>query len=148
MDTKLTCEYLAQIAYNKYDIKSVCYRPFSGYGEDQDLNYPFPSICKRVIDNKNSNQISVWGSGKQMRDFIYIDDCIDGVLETMDKINDGSALNLSTGKFTSFINLASKACEIVGFNSSIKGLENKPEGVFARGRYNKQKIFGFISKQI
>lgn len=144
---KLTCEYLAQIAYNKYDIKSVCYRPFSGYGEDQDLNYPFPSICKRVIDNKNSNQISVWGSGKQMRDFIYIDDCIDGVLETMDKINDGSALNLSTGKFTSFINLASKACEIVGFNSSIKGLENKPEGVFARGGdINKQKIFGFHFK--
>ena len=82
-----------------------------------------------------------------MRDFIYIDDCIDGVLETMDKINDGSALNLSTGKFTSFINLASKACEIVGFNSSIKGLENKPEGVFARGGdINKQKIFGFHFK--
>ena len=45
---KLTCEYLAQArAYEKHGLKSICYRPFSGYGEDQDDAYPFPSICKR-----------------------------------------------------------------------------------------------------
>ena len=141
---KLTCEYLAQVAYKKYGIKSVCYRPFSGYGEDQDLSYPFPSICKRVIENKNNKIIKVWGSGKQMRDFIYIDDCIKGVLRTMDKVNDGSALNLSTGELTSFINLTSMACNIVGFKAEIKGIANKPEGVFARGGdINKQKKLGF-----
>ena len=63
---KLTCEYLAKIAFEKYNLKSVCYRPFSGYGEDQDLSYPFPSICKRVIENKNSKIINVWGAGYQM----------------------------------------------------------------------------------
>ena len=52
--SKLTCEYLAKLAYERKGLKSVCYRPFSGYGEDQDLSYPFPSICKRVIENKNS----------------------------------------------------------------------------------------------
>jgi len=45
---KLTNEYLAQLAYQKHGLKSVCYRPFSGYGEDQDDAYPFPSICRRV----------------------------------------------------------------------------------------------------
>ena len=45
---KLTCEYLARLAYEKHGLKSVCYRPFSGYGEDQDDTYPFPSICKRA----------------------------------------------------------------------------------------------------
>ena len=39
---KLTCEYLAQIAFVKYELKFVT--GLSGYGEDQDLNYPFPSI--------------------------------------------------------------------------------------------------------
>ena len=43
---KLTCEYLGKIAFEKYGIKSVCYRPFSGYGEDQDLNYPFQAFAK------------------------------------------------------------------------------------------------------
>ena len=36
-------------AFEKYGIKSVCYRPFSGYGEDQDINYPFPNLCKNLI---------------------------------------------------------------------------------------------------
>ncbi len=49
---KLTCEYLARLAYEKHGLKSVCYRPFSGYGEDQDDSYPFPSICKRALANQ------------------------------------------------------------------------------------------------
>ena len=141
---KLTCEYLGQIAFQKYGIKSICYRPFSGYGEDQDLNYPFPSICKRILKNKNSELINVWGSGNQSRDFIYIDDCIEGVYKTMDKINDGSALNLSTGKLTSFIEFAKKTCDIIGFNPKIEGTSTKPEGVFARGGdVTKQHKLGF-----
>ena len=141
---KLTCEYLGQIAFQKYGIKSVCYRPFSGYGEDQDLNYPFPSICKRILKNKNSELINVWGSGNQSRDFIYIDDCIEGVYKTMDKINDGSAINLSTGKLTSFIEFAKKTCNILGFDPKIEGTESKPEGVFARGGdVTKQHKLGF-----
>ena len=141
---KLTCEYLAKIAFEKYGLKSICYRPFSGYGEDQDLNYPFPSICKRILENKNKDLIEVWGSGNQMRDFIYIDDCIEGIFKTMDKINDGSALNLSTGKFTSFINFTKQACNLLGLKPKIKGTSNKPEGVFARGGdIRKQKELGF-----
>ena len=141
---KLTCEYLGQIAFQKYGIKSICYRPFSGYGEDQDLNYPFPSICKRILTNKNSELINVWGSGNQSRDFIYIDDCIEGVYKTMDKINDGSAMNLSTGKLTSFIEFAKKTCDIIGFTPKIEGTATKPEGVFARGGdVTKQHKLGF-----
>jgi GDP-L-fucose synthase len=130
---KLTNEYLAQLAFEKHGLKSVCYRPFSGYGEDQDDSYPFPGICKRVLANRGAPEITVWGSGRQMRDFIYIDDCVEGVLSTMDKINDASALNLSTGIYTSFIDFAQIAAELCGFNPQIRGTSNKPEGVFARG---------------
>ena len=144
---KLTCEYLANIAFEKYNLKSVCYRPFSGYGEDQDLNYPFPSICKRILKNKDKDLIEVWGSGNQMRDFIYIDDCIEGMYKTMDKINDGSAINLSTGKFTSFINFTKQACDLLGLKPKITGTSSKPEGVFARGGdTTKQKNLGFEYK--
>src|SRR4030042_1384132 len=38
--TKMTGEYLAHIAAKHYGISIVCIRPFSGYGEDQDLSYP------------------------------------------------------------------------------------------------------------
>jgi len=144
---KLTCEYLAQIAHVKHGINSICYRPFSGYGEDQDLTYPFPSICKRILLNKNKNEIKVWGSGNQSRDFIYIDDCIEGIYKTMDLIDDGSALNLSTGKYTSFKDFAKYTCNILGFSPTVKGTTSKPEGVFARGGdTSKQKRLGFYYK--
>ncbi len=141
---KLTHEYLARLAYEKHGLKSVTYRPFSGYGEDQDDHYPFPSICKRALANKASKALKVWGTGDQMRDFIHIEDCVDGVLATMDKINNGDALNLSTGIFTSFKDFARLAAEVVGYHPEVLGTSDKPEGVFARGGdTRKQKEFGF-----
>jgi GDP-L-fucose synthase len=130
---KLTNEYLAQLAFEKHGLKSVCYRPFSGYGEDQHDSYPFPGICKRVLAHRGDPVITVWGSGRQMRDFIYIDDCVEGVLMTMDQIDDASAVNLSTGIYTSFIEFAQIAADLCGFQPQIKGTSDKPEGVFARG---------------
>lgn len=141
---KLTHEFLARLAYEKHGIKSVTYRPFSGYGEDQDPAYPFPSICKRVLDNQGASRLMVWGSGDQMRDFIHIDDCVRGVIATMDRIEDGSAVNLSTAILTSFKQFAAMAAKLVGYEPEVVGTSNKPEGVFARGGDTaKQKSLGF-----
>ncbi len=141
---KLTCEYLARLAFEKHGLKSVCYRPFSGYGEDQDDAYPFPSICKRVLANRGQRVLHVWGTGTQMRDFIHIDDCIDGVIGTMDKIDNGDAINLSTGIFTSFIEFAQLAAELAGYRPQVLGMSDKPAGVHARGGNTaKQVALGF-----
>jgi GDP-L-fucose synthase len=141
---KLTCEYLAKLAYEKHGLKSVVYRPFSGYGEDQDDTYPFPAICKRVLANRGAKVITVWGTGRQMRDFIHIEDCVEGVLRTMDKIEDGGAINLATGIFTSFIEFAKIAADICGFYPEVRGTSDKPEGVFARaGDPTKLNRLGF-----
>jgi GDP-L-fucose synthase len=143
--SKLTCEYMALLAYKKYGLKSVCYRPFSGYGEDQDNTYPFPSICKRAIQESDQPILYVWGTGDQMRDFIHIEDCMEGVLKTMDFINNGDAINLSTGIYTSFKQFAAIAADIVGYTPEIKGMTDKPSGVFARaGDTTKQRNFGFV----
>ena len=141
---KLTHEYLAQLAYEKHGLKSVVYRPFSGYGEDQDDTYPFPSICKRALQNQDKERLTVWGTGDQMRDFIHIDDCVEGVLQTMEKIDNAKALNLSTGILTSFKQFAKMAAEACGYSPEVVGTSDKPEGVFARGGdTTKQKSFGF-----
>ena len=144
---KLTVEYLSRLAFEKHGLESVCYRPFSGYGEDQDLTYPFPSICKRVLEHRGEARIQVWGSGLQMRDFIHIEDCVDGVLTTKDAVKDGSAINLSTGLFTSFVQLASMAARLAGYSPEVVGTSDKPEGVFARaGDPSLQKQLGFVAK--
>ena len=144
---KLTGEYLGRLAYEKHGLRSVVYRPFSGYGEDQDDSYPFPAICKRVLKEKGNSRIHVWGTGEQMRDFIHIEDCIDGVLKTMDLVDDGDAINLSTGIYTNFKELVRLVSRAVGFSPDVYGLSDKPEGVFARaGDTTKQKGMGFTHK--
>jgi GDP-L-fucose synthase len=86
----------------------------------------------------------VWGSGLQMRDFIHIEDCVDGVLTTMDQVDDGDAINLSTGILTSFKQLAKLVANQVGYDPDIIAMSDKPEGVFARGGHTaRQKKLGF-----
>ena len=130
---KLTGEYLARLAHQHYGLDVICYRPFSGYGEDQDLTYPFPSICRRALQSRGAPEITVWGTGDQMRDFIHIDDAVSFVLASVDSICNGDALNLSSGELTSFKRLASLATNAAGFDPVVVGTSDKPEGVFARG---------------
>lgn len=145
--SKLTHEYLARLAYERHGLKSVCYRPFSGYGEDQADTYPFPSICKRAIRNRGADTLNVWGTGEQMRDFIHIEDCVDGVLQTMDQVDDGEAVNLSTGIYTNFKQFARMAAEACGYHPEVVGLSDKPSGVFARGGdTTKQRGLGFTAQ--
>jgi len=128
--SKLTGEYLAQIAAKYYGISVACVRPFSGYGEDQDFSYPVPAIAARAV--KKENPFEVWGSGKQGRDFVHIDDCIDCILMAMDNIHDGSAINIGSGKLTSFLQIIDLFCSFAGYKPTIKPLLDKPVGVHSR----------------
>ena len=128
--SKLTGEYLAQIAAKHYGLKVACVRPFSGYGEDQDLSYPIPAIAARAA--KKEDPFEVWGSGYQGRDFVHIDDCIDCILLAMDNIHDGSAINIGFGKLTTFREIIDLFCEFAGYKPQIKPLLDKPVGVHAR----------------
>ncbi len=128
--SKLTGEFLAKIAAEHYGLHVTCIRPFSGYGEDQDLTYPVPAIAARAA--KKEDPFEVWGSGHQGRDFVHIDDVIDCILLAMDHIHDGTAINIGMGKLTSFREIIEVFCKFAGYQPTIKPLLDKPVGVFSR----------------
>lgn len=131
--SKLTGEFLAQHAAKKHGLDVVCYRPFSGYGEDQSTDYPFTSIINRVLNRETP--LTVWGSGDQQRDFVHVDDCVDAVFATMDKLAPGEALNIGTGVGTTFkelITFAALASGAIPSQIQVVCDKTKPEGVFAR----------------
>ncbi|MTI88896.1 MAG: NAD-dependent epimerase/dehydratase family protein [Balneolaceae bacterium] len=128
--SKLTGEYLAYIAAKYYDVSVTCIRPFSGYGEDQDLSYPIPAIARRAA--LKENPFEVWGTGKQGRDFVHIDDVMDCTLLAMDKITDGRAINIGSGKLTNFLQIIDVFTSFAGYDPDIKQLLDKPVGVHAR----------------
>jgi GDP-L-fucose synthase len=128
--SKLTGEFLAQYAARTYGLDVVSFRPFSGYGEDQDFSYPFPSVIRRVA--RGESPIVVWGSGRQSRDFIYIDDCVEAAFASLAHLKPGDALNLGSGVGTTFADLARRASALLGREAEVVNDATKPEGVFAR----------------
>ncbi len=128
--TKLTGEYLASIAAAYYGVHITCIRPFSGYGEDQDLTYPIPSLARRAA--LKENPFEVWGSGKQGRDFVHIDDVLDCIEVAMNHISDGTAINIGMGKLTTFLEIIDLMTSFAGYSPQIKPLLDKPVGVHSR----------------
>jgi nucleoside-diphosphate-sugar epimerase len=128
--SKLTGEYLAQIASRHYGLAVACVRPFSGYGGDQDLSYPIPAIARRAA--RREDPLIVWGSGRQGRDFVHVDDCIEGMLRTLAKVSDGSAVNIGTGRLMTFIEVAEIFANLAGYRPEILPQPDKPQGVVSR----------------
>lgn len=128
--SKLTGEYLGRIAVEKYGLKVSVVRPFSGYGEDQDIVYPFPAIALRVAARQKP--VRVWGSGYQGRDFVHIDDACEACILACRNIDDGTAVNIGSGALTNFRQLASRMIEIERYDAEVVGMANKPVGVAER----------------
>ncbi|PKP53243.1 MAG: epimerase [Bacteroidetes bacterium HGW-Bacteroidetes-1] len=128
--SKLTGEFLAQIAAAHYGVRVACIRPFSGYGEDQEQSYPVPAIAARAA--RREDPFEVWGSGKQGRDFVHIDDVLDFIFMLLDNVRDGSAYNIGSGRLTSFLELIEVFGDIAGYKPTVKPLLDKPVGVHSR----------------
>jgi nucleoside-diphosphate-sugar epimerase len=100
-------------------------RPFSGYGADQALSYPFPAILNRA--KRRENPLTVWGSGTQVRDFIHIEDLTDAFMWAIDHFPSHTPIDIGTGIGTDFLTLARMMAEGVGYEPTIKPLSDKSE---------------------
>lgn len=110
----------------KTGVKGAIIRPFSGYGPGQSADFPTTAIGKRALNKEDP--ITIWGPGTQVRDFIYIGDIVEGALLAIEKIEDGSALNLGCEE-ADFIKVAKTYAELVGYSPQIKTMPDKPTGV-------------------
>ena len=137
--SKVTGEFLAQFVDNVH-----IFRPFSGYGTDQDLNYPFPMYVDRA--KKKSDPFEVWGPGTQTRDFIHIKDIIEAVFAAIDN-NVTGAINLGWGRATSFLELAEMCMRVVGYKGEIVTRPEKPVGCMHRVSDN-TKLLSFYTPKI
>jgi len=124
---KLTGEMLAHHA-RREGLTVHIFRPFSGYGTDQALDYPFPSFIDR--GKRKADPFQIWGTGEQVRDFIHIDDIVEGSLAGC--LADVEVANLCTGIPTSFNDLAKLVAQVAGYSPTVQNLPSKPTGVFYR----------------
>jgi UDP-glucose 4-epimerase len=128
--SKLTGEFLAYLLAQRDGIPTCSVRPFSGYGEEQDTTYPVPAIAARAAAREDP--LVVWGSGRQSRDFVHIDDCVVAMRRAIETIEDGSGINIGSGKATTFLEVAATYARLADYEPEVKGTGEGPVGVHAR----------------
>jgi len=111
------------------------YGPFGTY--DGGREKAPAAICRKVIDRElyEKDEIVIWGDGHQTRSFMYIDDCIKGILDIMyseieEPINLGSSEMVSINQLVDFIE------GIAGYKLNRKYDLDAPKGVRGRNSDN------------
>jgi len=122
-------------AYRKqYGFNSIFLLPVNLYGPgdnfDPESSHVIPALIKKCVDAKDEgkSEIVVWGTGKPTREFLYIDDAVEGILLATEKYNKSEPVNIGVGSEISIKELVAQIAEITGYEGRIVWDESKPDG--------------------
>lgn len=76
----------------------------------------------------NKREVEVWGTGKPIREFLYVEDCARAIVQAAEVYEDVEPLNIGTGIGTSIRELTDLIHEISGFKGSLRWNADKPDG--------------------
>ena len=74
------------------------------------------------------DHIEVWGDGSATREFLYVDDAVDGILLASEQYNDSAPVNIGSGREISIRDLVQQIADGVGFTGAIAWDASKPNG--------------------
>jgi len=134
----------------KDGFKTVIIRPSNIYGPydnfDPEESHVIPSLIRRVVNKEKPFEI--WGDGKDQRDFIYIDDFIDGVINSFNTNFKYTELNLSANKNFSINDVLDTLFKIEDYYPKVKYDLSKPQTIKSRHISNEKasKLIAFNPK--
>ena len=100
------------------------------YGPGDYSNHVIPDLIRKFLQasRNNSPEVSVWGSGEPTRDFLYVDDLVDGLLCSGAVYRESGPVNVGSDTETSIKELAKTISTATGYRGSIKFDPSKPDG--------------------
>ena len=121
--------------YNRqYGTQYVSAMPTNLYGlnDNYDMNtsHVLPALIHKAHQAKiaNENKLVVWGSGKPIREFLYVDDAADAFIFMMENNVKEGIFNIGTGEEISIRKLAETVMNVIGFKGQIVFDTDKPDG--------------------
>ncbi|WP_299556313.1 SDR family oxidoreductase [Seonamhaeicola sp.] len=123
--TKLDGEYYLRMYYDQYNLQTASLRYFNVFGPRQNPKSAYAAAVPIFIDKALKNEpVSIYGDGKQTRDFIYVKDVVRANVLASEKGNE--TYNVALGHSTSILELAERIIDITNSKSEIKFLEERP----------------------
>ncbi len=123
------------------------YGPHDNFSEEE--SHVIPGLIRRMHNAKIENQkdFKIWGSGKPLREFLYVDDLSESIEFIINKKIDDELINVGSNVEVSIKDLATKISEIIKFKGNLIFDESKPDGN-PRKKIDSSKInsYGWKSK--
>jgi len=126
-------------AYNKqYGLNSIHLILTNLYGEydtfNPDRSHVVAALIRKFVEAKmnNNDKVEVWGSGKPIREFLYVSDAAEAIVRATENYNNLEPINIGVGKGTSIKELVELIAEITGFKGKIVWDSSKPDGAMRK----------------
>lgn len=118
----------------QYNCNFISVMPTNLYGYNDNYHpqnsHVLPALIRRFHEAKANGleEVSIWGSGSPLREFLFADDLAEACYFLMQNFNEGGFLNIGTGHDLSIKDLALMVKKIVGFEGTLTFDSSKPDG--------------------
>ena len=118
----------------QYGFNSIFLLPVNLYGPrdnfDPDSSHVIPALIRKCLeaDLDGLDRIDVWGTGQASREFLYVDDCAEGILRATQRYDGAEPVNLGSGREVSIRKLVGAIAHVTGYRGRIRWDASKPDG--------------------
>lgn len=144
----------SQAYRQEHGFNSIFILPTNLYGPrdnfDPRKSHVIPALIKKVADAQKNNKkhVEIWGTGQASREFLYVEDCAEGIILATEKYDKPEPVNLGTSSEIKIKNLIQLICKLMNFKGDIRWDKTKPDGQPRRmvDATLAKKEFGFKAK--
>jgi GDP-L-fucose synthase len=120
----------AQSYREQYGTNAIFLLPANLYGPRDNFHptnaHVIPDLIRKMVDSHD--EVTLWGDGSPTREFLYVDDCAEGLVLAADRYDTPEPVNLGTGEEISIRDLAELVAELTGFEGEIVWDASMPNG--------------------
>jgi GDP-L-fucose synthase len=137
----------AQAYREQYGLDTIFLLPTNLYGPrdnfDLETSHVIPALIRKMIAAEG--EVVLWGDGTPTREYLYVDDAVQGLLLAAERYDGADPVNIGTGVETSIRETAELVAELVGFDGRIVWDESMPNGQPRRSldATRARELFGF-----
>jgi GDP-L-fucose synthase len=140
----------AQAYRDQYELNSIFLLPANLYGPRDNFHETNAHVIADLIRKMaaGEDEVALWGDGSPTREFLYVEDCVDGLVLAAERYDGPEPVNLGAGKEISIRELAELVADVVGFQGKIVWDTSMPNGQPRRSvdASRARELFGFEAR--
>jgi len=124
----------SQAYRQQYGFNSIFLLPANLYGPgdnfDLETSHVIPALIRKCVEARRAGTpfIEVWGSGSASREFLYVEDCAEGIVRAAARYNESDPVNLGNGREVIIKDLVEMIAHLTGFEGEARWQRSKPDG--------------------